>query len=342
MKIKESLFAAEEREAKLNQLGDVLQLLERHVDFSAVAAAIDQAAPRPSRERGGRPPFPTELMVRALILQQLYNLSDEQMESQLLDRLSFQRFVGLRRISQIPDCSTFWKLRERLLVAGASEALFEAANRELAKHCYIERGGQIVDASIVPVPKQRIGQDEKELIRQQATPADWSPAQRRQKDTEATWTKKHGKSYFGYKLSTSADERYKLFRKIKVSTASEHHTRHLEDVLDTAITRRDLYGDKGYVDGDREARLKSRGWRVHIQRKAAKGKPLSDCQNRRNNRIARTRARVEHVFAGLEQLGGKTLRCIGLDRATLLLNWKASTYNLRRLCSLKTCGVVAF
>lgn len=94
--IKESLFAAEERETKLNKLGDALQILEKHVDFTALAAAIDLAAPRPSRERGGRPPFPTEIMVRTLLLQQLYKLSDEQLEFQLLDRLSFQRFAGLR------------------------------------------------------------------------------------------------------------------------------------------------------------------------------------------------------------------------------------------------------
>jgi hypothetical protein len=121
--IKESLFAAEEREAKLNKLGDNLQLLEQHVDFAVLAAAIDHAAPRPSFERGGRRPFPTELMVRALIIQQLYNLSDEQMEYQLLDRLSFQRFVGLRHSSQIPDRTIFWTFRERFAAAGASETL---------------------------------------------------------------------------------------------------------------------------------------------------------------------------------------------------------------------------
>ena len=112
--IKESLFAAEERETKLDKLGDVLQILEKHVDFAALAASIDKAAPRPSREKGGRPPFPTEVMVRTLLLQQLYNLSDEQLEFQLLDRLSFQRFAGLRHSSQIPDRTTFWTFRERL------------------------------------------------------------------------------------------------------------------------------------------------------------------------------------------------------------------------------------
>ncbi len=76
--IKESLFAAEEREAKLDKLGDILQVLEKHVDFKYLAKAVDDAAPRPNSEKGGRPPFPTEIMVRAVVLQHLkaaaYNL----------------------------------------------------------------------------------------------------------------------------------------------------------------------------------------------------------------------------------------------------------------------------
>lgn len=72
------------------------------MDFAALAAEIGEPAPRPGHERGWRPPFPTELMVRVLVVQQLYNLSDEQMEFKLLDRLSLQRFVGLRQSSQAP------------------------------------------------------------------------------------------------------------------------------------------------------------------------------------------------------------------------------------------------
>jgi IS5 family transposase len=340
--LKESLFAAEEREAKLDKLGDVLQRLNAHVDFAALAAEIDRAAPRPSAAQGGRPPFPTEVMVRALFLQQFYNLSDEQLEFQLLDRLSFQRFVGLRRSSQIPDRTTFWTFRERLKDAGAAETIFAAVGRELARHGYLARCGQIVDASLIPAPIQRNSKEDQDLVKQDAMPADWTPTQRRQKDVDATWTKKHGKSHFGYKLSASVDRRCKLIRKLKVSTASEHDTHHLEDVLDSTNTSRDVDLDKGYIDREREARLKAAGWRLHIQRKAPKGKPLSACQKRRNTRIARTRARGEHVFASLSQMGGKALRCIGLARAHLHLHWKAAAYNLRRLCSLKTCGVVAF
>lgn len=340
--IKPSLFADQERESKLDKLGDVLRVLAEHVDFAALAAQIDQAAPRTSRERGGRPPYPTEVMVRILLIQQLFNLSDEQMEFQLLDRLSFQRFVGLRQSSQIPDRTTIWTFKERLIAAGASERIFDAVNRQLARHGYIARGGQMVDASLVQVPKQSLSRDEKALVQENALPAEWSAPKRRQKDVEARWTRKHGRSYFGYKLSASTDRRYKLIRRITVSTASENDTLHFEGVLDPNNTSRDVWADRGYVDGEREARLTDAGWRLHIQRKGRAGKPLSACQQGRNRRIATVRARVEHVFAGLAQLGGKTVRSIGLARATLHLNWKAATYNLRRLCYLKTAGVDAF
>lgn len=126
----------------------------------------------------------------------------------------------------------------------------------------------MVDASIVRAPKQSLIKEEKALVGQGAMPADWAPAKRRQKDTDARWTKKHGKSYFGYKISANADKRYKLVRKIKVSTASEHDTTHFEDVLDPANANRDILADKGYVDGEREARLSKQGWRMHIQRSA--------------------------------------------------------------------------
>ena len=122
----------------------------------------------------------------------------------------------------------------------------------------------------------------------------------------------------------------------------ENDTLHLEAVPDHANTGRDLDGDQGYVDGGRERRLKTWGWRMHIQRKAQKGKPLSVCQARRNIRIARVRARGEHVFAVLEQMGGKILRCIGLHRATVPLTGNAVTDNRRRLCSLKACDITAF
>lgn len=338
--VKTSLFAAEEREQKLDRKGDLLWVLEKHVSFAALAAEVDRVAPRTDSQKGGRPPYPTELMVRVLVLQHLYKLSDEAMEYPLLDRMSFQRFCGLRHSSSIPDEKTLWVFRERIRAAGGSDALFNAVQRQLQQHGFIARGGQIIDATLVEAPKQHFNKEEKTVLDQGGIPANWTPAQRRQKDTDASWTKKHGKSYHGYKLSISADRQHKLIRKRHVSTAKVHDTKHFEQVLDRTNTCRDVWADKGYEDKQREQRLHAAGWRLHIQRKAKPGKPQSDCQKRRNTRIAKHRARVEHVFGAMSTMGGKFVRTIGLARAEFDLTLKAIVYNLRQLCTLKESGVV--
>lgn len=104
--------------------------------------------------------------------------------------------------------------------------IFDAVYRQLSKHGYVARGGQMIDASTVQASKQSLSKKEKTLVREDAMPIEWKPAKCRQKDTDAPWTKKHGKSYFGYKVWANADKRYKLARKIKVRTASEHDTLH--------------------------------------------------------------------------------------------------------------------
>jgi IS5 family transposase len=94
----------------------------------------------------------------------------------------------------------------------------------------------MIDASIVQARRQSMSKEEKAIVSEGVMPADWKPAKRRQKDVDARWTKKHSKSYFGYQISANADKRYKLVRKLRVSTASEHDTTHFEDVLDPANT----------------------------------------------------------------------------------------------------------
>lgn len=329
-----SLFADQEREARLDSLGDPLALLDKHVDFAALAAEIDRRAPRPSRAKGGRPPYPTELMTRLLVLQQLFNLSDEQMEFQLLDRMSFQRFAGLKHSGRVPDRNTIWVFRERLVQANVEHQIFAEVQRQLQEHGFRAREGQIIDASIIRAPIQHNTADEQAMVKEQAVPVEWSPAKRRQKDVEARWTKKHGKSYFGYKLSVSVDRRHKLIRCVRVSDASEADTQHLVDVLDRSNSSRDFWADRGYHDRPRERWLQLIGWRPSIQRKGQAGKPIGERDKARNKRIASPRARVEHVFASLAQMGGKAVRSIGLARAEFCLTLKSAVYNLKRMSSL--------
>jgi|GEM_PF-5569595 len=106
------------------------------------------------------------------------------MEYQVLDWLSFQRFLGLRHCSQVPDRTTFWTVHERLTVAKAGDVLFETVSRQLAQHGYITRGGRMVDARLAPVPRPHNTEQERELLKAQAMPANWKPAQCRRKDDE--------------------------------------------------------------------------------------------------------------------------------------------------------------
>ena len=140
----------QQRDRKLVQYTASLERMAELVDFAAVAAAVDKACPRPDRGKGGRPPYPTLLMVRVLFLQALYNLSDEECEHQLLDRRSFQRFCGLADELNVPDARTVWLFRQRLVAGGlGARAVFEAVQQQLQARGYIPCGGQIVDAPIV-------------------------------------------------------------------------------------------------------------------------------------------------------------------------------------------------
>lgn len=339
--IKTDLFADEYHRKKIDALGDALTEIEAHIDFAALAAEVDRMTPRPKSPQGGRSPYPTETMVRILVLKRLYSLTHGQIEYQLLDRMSYKRFCGLADAMNVPDRTTVWIFENRIGEAGA-QALFDGVSAQLLHKGFMARGCQIIDAMLVPAPRQHNGRGEKELIEQGAMPANWKPAKRRQKDTDATWTKKHGKSHFGYKLSINVDKKYKIIRRIKTDTAPTHDSQHFDSVFDSNNTSRDVYADGGDPSEERQTWLKENGFRNQIQRKGRRNKPLSACQQGRNQRIAKTRARVDHVFAATKQMGGKLLRAIGQARANFAMTMIATCYNLKRLAYFGQAAIEVF
>jgi transposase, IS5 family len=161
----DDLFVAQQRKAKLAGYMQTLAAMDELIDFTAMASAVDKACPRADRSKGGRPPYPTEALVRMVFLQGLYNLSDEQCEHQVLDRLSFQRFCWLDGALNIPDARTLWSFRQRLAegVLGG-RAIFDALSQQLQRHGFIPRGGQIVDVSIVQAPITQANAQEREAL----------------------------------------------------------------------------------------------------------------------------------------------------------------------------------
>jgi Transposase domain (DUF772) len=136
------------------------------------------------------------MMLKIMVLQALYSLSDEQAEFQIQDRLSFMRFLGLGLGDKVPDLKTIWLFREHLTQARAVENLFARFDKHLSKAGYLAMGGQIADATIVAAPRQRNSDAEKANIKEGKVPDEWQkkPAKLRQKDRDVCWTVKFSKA----------------------------------------------------------------------------------------------------------------------------------------------------
>jgi IS5 family transposase len=170
--------------------------------------------------------------------QPLHNLSDEQTEYLIRDRMSFMRFLDLELEDPVPDATTIWLFREALAQAGLIDWLFERFGQHLAAEGYIARGGQIIDATIVSVPRQHNTERETEAIKAGKTPEGWEkqPAENAQKDKDARWTKKNDESFYGYKNHLGVDKVRKVIRKWDATDASVHDSQKLDDVLDLSNT----------------------------------------------------------------------------------------------------------
>jgi transposase len=177
-------FDLDERYAALSASGDPLERLAAVVDFEIFRPLLGQALCRSDGAKGGRPPIDPVVMFKILVLQALYGLSDEQAEFQIRDRLSFMRFFGLGLPDRVPDYSTIWRFREALVTVGAMDNVFVRFDAALTDRGYLALGGQLIDASIIEAPRQRLTVEEKQRIRAGERP-DWPVAKARHKDIDA-------------------------------------------------------------------------------------------------------------------------------------------------------------
>lgn len=320
---------------QLDNGGDPLPKIQKVVNWELFRPLLEVVREREHKSNAGRKPFDIVLMFKALILQSLYNLSDEQTEFQIRDRLSFMRFLGLSLGDTVPDAKTIWLFREQLTEAGVIEKAFEQFEADLCEQGFSARKGQIVDASIVPVPKQRNSREENKGIKQGEIPEVWSEQKKRQKDTDARWTKKNGQSYYGYKNHIDVDVKHKLIRSYEVTPASVHDSQVFESLLDEDNSSRDVWADSAYRSEEKLRALKQRKYREHLQRKGCRHKKLTDREAQGNRTRSRIRSRVEHVFGVQAKRAGRLIvRAIGLVRVKAKVGLRNLAYNLDRYCVL--------
>ena len=159
------LFDIENRLEYLTENGDILPNLKKLVSWENFREELEVIYAHERKSNAGRRPFDVVMMFKILILQSLYNLSDDEMEYQIMDRLSFMRFLGLDLDSRVPDAKTIWLFRSKLEEHRLVRKLFDKFNAFLAQSGFAARKGQIVDATIVRVPTQRNTKEENEAIK---------------------------------------------------------------------------------------------------------------------------------------------------------------------------------
>jgi IS5 family transposase len=251
-------------------------------------------------EGPGRPPFEPLVMLKALLLQQFYGLSDADLEEAINDRVSFRKFLGLPLEVASPDHTTLCRFRNRLVEAGLSEKLFAEFEHQLEKRGLILKRGTMIDASLVESgfrPGSRDG--EREAV-----------------DGDAAIVARQGKpgGHYGYKVHIAVDHGSRLIRRLELTPANVNDTVPADALV--CGDEQAVYADKAYAKRDRRLWLRSLGIKPRIMHKSwGGGPPLSRWQKRYNQLITPIRSQVEGIFATLKRWMGMTrLRYKGLAK----------------------------
>lgn len=338
------LFGLSNRLKNLSDSGDPLEKLSKIINFELFRDELEKGLALSDGEKGGRPPHDAVLIFKILILQTLYNLSDDQIEYQIQDRLSFMRFLGLHLSDRVPDSKTIWLYRERFSKNGLMDHVFSKFGDILVNQGYLAMGGQIVDASIIQAPRQRMTKEEKEQVKKGEIPKDWqaNPHKLAQKDREARWVVKYSKAKddtksidlaipkFGYKNHIATDRRFGFIRKSEVTPANTFDGSLLPNILDRNNTCMDVYGDTAYNTEHNQTYLDNHGFRSKLHNKKPKRKPMPVLTKKGNTTKSRIRAHVEHVFAVQKDQMGLFIRTIGINRAKVKIGLANLTYNMKR------------
>jgi len=261
---------------KIHKLGDKLARIEPLIDWEAfrpiISPIYDNKTPR-----GGRPNVDEVVMVKMLVLQQWYGLSDPELERQANDRISFRRFLGFPR--EIPDATTVWLFRERLAETGRDRMVWEELQRQLDRKGLKVRKGVVQDATFITSDPGHAPADK---------PRGEKAKTRRSRD--GSWAKKGARSSFGYKLHAKTDVDLGLIRDLETTPANVHDSR-----VDLSREGEVVYRDRGFFG------VEPRGYDATMRR-GVRGRPLGIRDKLRNRRINRRRAPGERPFAVIKRV----------------------------------------
>lgn len=276
---------------------------------------------RNNTDKGGASNYPLVMMIKCMMLQKWFNLSDPMLEEMLCDRISFRRFVGLNMEQSVPDETTFVRFRKRLNSHNHISTLFEKTISILKSRGVILEEGTCIDATIIEAPRGRTSKDGISST----------------KDRAAGYTKKHGRIYHGYKGHIATDCNG-IIKDYRFDTASTHDSKHIDDFVEDE--NHSVWADSAYMDKERKRKLEGQGvFCGIIQRRVRGQKELTVTQKLHNRLVAGIRAVVEHPFAWMKNTGYGRTRYRGMRRNALDFGLHVIAYNWKRSFSLMSVAV---
>ena len=267
-------------------------------------------------DQGGRPNFDEILKVKLLVLQSMYGLSDPELERQANDKISFLKFLGFPE--KIPDQSTIWYFRERLIKNKKLDLIWEELRRQENILGLKIKKGTIQDATFITADPGHAPADKPR----------GDPAKTR-RSKEGTWTKKNSKSYFGFKIHSKEDCDYGLIWEIQTSTASLHDSQ-----IDLSKEGEVVYRDKGYFG------VKPLGFDATMKR-GVRNHPIGIWDKLRNKRIARKRSPGERPYAVIKTVFKSAHTMVTtIARVHAKMIFAAMSFNISLIRTFKHQGVI--
>ena len=234
---------------RLSKFGDPLSEANALLDWERFRPIAEELYNNKT-EKGGHPNIDVVVMIKILVLQQWYGLSDQRMERELANNVSFMNFLGFPET--IPDSTTIWLFRERLTKEGKINAIWQELQRQLDSKGLVVKEGSIQDATFITSDPGRPGNESR------------GEKAKTRRSRDGTWTKKGEEYYFGFKLHNKVDVQYGLIRSLETTTASVHDSQ-----VDLSSKGERVYRDKGYFGAS------AKGRSVTMYR-ATRGHPLSN------------------------------------------------------------------
>ena len=272
------MFGAHFRLEKISKQGDPLEKLNSVINWDMFEPVLQKLENKDKKNNAGAKPYPLLLIFKILILQRYYNLSDNQIEYQILDRLSFGRFLGITLNDKVPDEKTVWDFKERMVELELEKELFVVFHSKLEENDLIAHEGKIIDASFVEMPRQRNSREENKHIKETGTaPVGWvdKPNKKCQKDVDARWTKKNNETHYGYKDHIKMDNKHKFIDTYFTTSASVHDSHVLEELLDKEKDKgKDLWADSAYTGEEQDKTIEKYQMNNLVHEKGVRGNPL--------------------------------------------------------------------